>query len=387
MYCLFASEISALIGSNRYKSKDDVIIRIWKKFHKRDYNTCKSKLDDECNHILQSEESKAMETVKLIEENRTNEITLMISNLTQNKRPADIKKSIKRVFSYDPLVNVLPLNVKKCKIEKLDASIDEILQCSFQKTLSNNDFKLKIPTDEVIKILNHNSPTKAVEEMKRLEVADDATCKRLMELTSLQSATDLASNISLPTITDSVNSACENVNTATAVKNTLKNILNDNVANSYVKNVIHTEIGKRNENLSLNMFEKNSKCEVIHRNSKGYNKRIKCNNWSFVIYGKVDGLKGTDCVIEAKQRQNRLFGRLLEREKIQLYTYLFLTGRKCGILVETYGNEQNEFNIEFDEKVWQQYMERIQMCMSELHILLTDDDNNTRIEMLRRNLY
>ena len=90
MYCLFASEIAALIGANRYKSKEDVIIRIWKKVKKADYIRCKSKLDAESDQILQNEEYRAREIVNMVEKIRTKKITSIISNIAQTQRPVDI---------------------------------------------------------------------------------------------------------------------------------------------------------------------------------------------------------------------------------------------------------------------------------------------------------
>ena len=89
-------------------------------------------------------------------------------------------------------------------------------------------------------------------------------------------------------------------------------------------------------------------------------------------------------MVEAKQRQNRLFGRVIERERIQVYVYMFLASRNRGTLLETYRDEQREYAVPFDPGRWAGYRGQSQHGINALHAILHDAD--ARLALLRRAL-
>lgn len=69
------------------------------------------------------------------------------------------------------------------------------------------------------------------------------------------------------------------------------------------------------------------------------------------LIGFVDGVKDGK-IVEIKNRQNRLFGRVPEYERVQCMTYMKLTNAKECILIENFEGKTNQFTIEYDESYW-----------------------------------
>ena len=70
--------------------------------------------------------------------------------------------------------------------------------------------------------------------------------------------------------------------------------------------------------------------------------------------------------------------------KVQLYTYLYLTGRTKGTLVETFGGKQAEHHVEFDPDQWESYLERVHRGVRYLHEILHATDDSERVALLYR---
>jgi glutaredoxin 2 len=95
------------------------------------------------------------------------------------------------------------------------------------------------------------------------------------------------------------------------------------------------------------------------------------------ISGRVDGIQ-EDCVVEHKQRRYRLFGKVTQRENIQLYVYMYLTGLKTSKLVETFGDKQLVHIVDFDSGVWDAYIARISEAVQELSDILKEEASMRR---------
>lgn len=74
------------------------------------------------------------------------------------------------------------------------------------------------------------------------------------------------------------------------------------------------------------------------------------------LVGLIDGRKRVDkeSIVEIKNRQKRLFGKVPEYEAIQCQVYMKLTGSKRCTLIEQYRESTNEFQLEYDDALWTQ---------------------------------
>jgi len=76
------------------------------------------------------------------------------------------------------------------------------------------------------------------------------------------------------------------------------------------------------------------------------------------IRGKVDGICA-DGIIEIKNRTKYLFMELRGYERVQLETYMFLSGLKKCTLVEYYNEESNQIEYGQDDEYWEQCKSKI----------------------------
>lgn len=74
-------------------------------------------------------------------------------------------------------------------------------------------------------------------------------------------------------------------------------------------------------------------------------------DYNITIGGICDGLS-SDRVLELKRRRNRLFYRIKEYEKVQCFAYMYIYKRKLCDLVETYGDKQKVYSINWDDMYW-----------------------------------
>ena len=70
---------------------------------------------------------------------------------------------------------------------------------------------------------------------------------------------------------------------------------------------------------------------------------VRTDKYCIILKGKVDGISG-DTVVEAKNRQNRLFMELRDYERVQLEAYMFLTGYNKSVLTEHYNDTSNQIH-------------------------------------------
>lgn len=74
------------------------------------------------------------------------------------------------------------------------------------------------------------------------------------------------------------------------------------------------------------------------------------------LVGYIDGRRDDGGIVEIKNRQNRLFGRVPEYESIQMQVYMKLTGETKCTLIEQFGARSNSFTEEFDESQWDDFI-------------------------------
>ena len=307
--CIFASEVSALIGKNRYKSREDAYIDIWKRCDNKSYRMC-----------MEQNEYEPPTTVR----------KRKLDDL-ENQRGMDVQKKIKKLVQPD----VSP--------DQIEAFIMSDPICA---SLNINEKKNKVT--QLVEILRDESIISVQEKTER--------CKRVM-----------------PTINDTIIQSIDDQR----VNPSLPQVIADSSLVQFVTDTIHTTIGQQQEDTSINRYEKTSNLLVKERNKRGYSKYID----SFCIYGKVDGIREDGYIVEHKQRINRLFGRIIEREKIQLYIYMFLTDTTKAILIETYGSIQQSYELDFDESVWNTYKKMLTSAVHDLYDMLRSPDKRNEFIM------
>lgn len=118
--------------------------------------------------------------------------------------------------------------------------------------------------------------------------------------------------------------------------------------------------GRLNEARSLQQYEQKAQCAIVDKQNK-YKRSIKTPAGNeFVIFGRIDGSKQNEgVIIEAKQRQRRLFGCIPDYERPQLLAYMFLTQCTECVLVETFNDESLEHRMCFDTAEWQDIVEKL----------------------------
>jgi len=126
------------------------------------------------------------------------------------------------------------------------------------------------------------------------------------------------------------------------------------------------ERGNKKENLNINKHEIKNKIKIGNRNDKYYQKEI-CEfehnkkKYKLELVGMVDGIcddNANKFIFESKSRRNRLFGKIPNWEKPQLYAYMFLTDIKKSKLSENYNDEEKSYFCNFETKVWNNYIEK-----------------------------
>ena len=140
-------------------------------------------------------------------------------------------------------------------------------------------------------------------------------------------------------------------------KSMLNGILKDKpcleALNQYIQKDLRMRRGTIKESKNIDNLQEKKHIKVEQRNSKMYTKElVRTDKYCIVLKGKVDGISD-DTVVEAKNRQNRLFMELRDYERVQLEAYMFLTGHSKSVLTEHYNDTSNQINYLHDDVFWQ----------------------------------
>lgn len=127
-----------------------------------------------------------------------------------------------------------------------------------------------------------------------------------------------------------------------------------------VKSYIHTEKGTRDEEESLDTFEKKINTKIVNRNSKFYKKEFQLKNgYTVKIGGKIDGLGVDGSLIEMKNRQYRFFTQIPLYEKIQIHAYMNILDKSECNLVQNFKGQSKYETITFDSTFWNTVLENL----------------------------
>jgi hypothetical protein len=126
--------------------------------------------------------------------------------------------------------------------------------------------------------------------------------------------------------------------------------------NTCIKHDLRMRRGNFRENKLLNTTQHAIGKKIGQRNSKLFQKILYTDPkglYDINIRGKVDGICA-DGIIEIKNRTKYLFMELRGYERVQLETYMFLSGLKKCTLVEYLNEESNQIEYEQDDEYWEE---------------------------------
>lgn len=119
--------------------------------------------------------------------------------------------------------------------------------------------------------------------------------------------------------------------------------------------------GVQRENASIDRLEVETGRAVGKRNTQVFRRLLPLDRDDVLIelVGMVDGrFKDTDGIVEIKERRNRLFGRVVNYERVQMHCYMFLTETDTATLIERYDDQSAQYSVGKDEQFWDDCMAR-----------------------------
>jgi len=131
-----------------------------------------------------------------------------------------------------------------------------------------------------------------------------------------------------------------------------------------INNVTNTKFGIKNEYDIAILYNKLTGLTIVKDNRYRKIELARCGDMCFSLGGKIDGIcQENGCIIEIKNRVNRIFYELRGYEKVQIMCYLFLHSAEKGQLVEALkkkdGTDINVINVDFEHIYMNRIKERL----------------------------
>lgn len=114
----------------------------------------------------------------------------------------------------------------------------------------------------------------------------------------------------------------------------------------YSASVSNTNFGTRKEESVADIY-KVLTGRAIHKTNKS--QYLDVVEGKVKICGKFDGFNDDDVLIEIKNRMRRLFGRVVDYERVQIHVYMAMAKANTSQLVERYKEKIMIHNVEYDE--------------------------------------
>ena len=126
--------------------------------------------------------------------------------------------------------------------------------------------------------------------------------------------------------------------------------------------------GVKREKSSIDRLEVETGRAVGKRNTQFFRRKLPIDRDDVLVelVGMVDGrFEDTNEIIEIKERRKRLFGRVVDYEKVQLHCYMFLTQTDQATLVERYDNQKAQYCVDRDESFWEDCVVRFNSFLND----------------------
>jgi len=124
----------------------------------------------------------------------------------------------------------------------------------------------------------------------------------------------------------------------------------------HLRSKVYTSHGTRTEDKTSDKVEADTGAKLV-RDNAFYNIDVcTLGDVNFVVTGRIDRIEeqpdGSRVLVEIKNRTNRLFGRVVEYEMVQVQVYLQMLGLVKARLIEQYNNQVSSHPIDRDEEFW-----------------------------------
>ena len=240
------------------------------------------------------------------------------------------------------------------------------LTCSNLAKLTGHN-KYESPEKTLHSILNYNKikkiyiPKSNIEEtLIKLDVESLNKIKKDMKLPETTSILEIESQIKKNIMCKSYNPNIKEEESKQLIDKGINNSSLELIGESIKKDLMMRR-GNIKENNNLDKIQKKRKIKIGERNSKMYEKVLyesDDNTYNIIIRGKMDGISDNH-VVETKNRTKRLFYKIPDYEKVQMESYMFLSGLNKCIHIEHYNDESNETIYEHDEEFWNDCQQKI----------------------------
>lgn len=226
---------------------------------------------------------------------------------------------------------------------------------------------------------------KNIENLEKIQIIEE-TNMDLVERISKQENIDL--NKELKKCLES-NSVCdlkknkeEVMKKISVLSGKKKTILEDTI-----NQLTNTDFGTKSENKTLVQYQ--NKTNNIVKLLPNFFKReiVEYENITWSIGGRVDGMSvinEQDTIIEIKNRVNRLFYKLRDYEKVQIYAYMFIHDYKHGQLIENLRKEKdskiNIIDVDMEEDFWKNdVLEKVLDFIKTFMLFIKDESSKAKL--------
>jgi len=318
---LNASDVAAAIGQNRFKSREDIVQKIYDKIHKTS------------EEITGQDFSFPEVGDSLIESKGSEE---QQEKLTNYKSVAKSKETALEVIKQD-CTNQLDTDIKKVlagKDEILNSILDEDTKTEQIEILNKKETIILKQADDCLKEINKD----ILHAEKQLQVETSLLNREVIQIITTKAI--------------NTESTVESIQIEKCITENLKGLIPeaglDSVSES-VKRTINTNRGTNYEETIINDAEISIGKSIQDRNSELYYLRP-CDG--ILVGGRIDGYIPEDStLVEVKRRRNRFLG-IPKYEKIQCEIYMrMLDITKC-LHIEEYNGQQKERNLNSSDKLW-----------------------------------
>jgi hypothetical protein len=122
-----------------------------------------------------------------------------------------------------------------------------------------------------------------------------------------------------------------------------------------IKEKTNTDFGTRHENSGLKKYMKDYN-DTVKKVDTFFKRHLFDTENHWYVGGKIDGINTDSVLIEVKNRMNRLFYKLRDYEKVQVYAYLYILELDKAKLVECFKQRDscniNVIDIDFEIDFW-----------------------------------
>ena len=225
--------------------------------------------------------------------------------------------------------------------------------------------------------LDYNNTIKGIEKTKNVKFVKEEKDLEKVKRIAKENNIDIKQDLKKCLKTETVNKLL------TERKDLVKKIdKNKEEFKKALTNLSNTNFGTKHESSAMNIYCEKTSNKVNTPNTFFRKKIGEHNDTNWYIGGKIDGITEDNTLVEIKNRIYRLFYRLREYEKIQLYSYMFLCDTKKGHLVECSKNDTSKINIieeEFDEEYWKSIEKPLRNFIKLFHHFMEDVNLKTLV--------